>query len=47
MKKKLKDTEKPASMEFLEILLEEGHVPRVVVIGNKESKKVKKSEKKT
>tara|TARA_B110000014_G_scaffold234128_1_gene197833 strand:+ start:579 stop:734 length:156 start_codon:yes stop_codon:yes gene_type:complete len=51
MKKKIKKeytkSSDPESLIFLEMLLEEGHVPRAVVIANKKSKKVKKSEEKT
>lgn len=44
-KKKLKDSEKPTSMMFLEMLIEKGHTPQAVVIAN--TKKVKKDEEKT
>ena len=51
MKKKIKEgytkSSDPESLIFLEMLLEEGHVPRAVVIANKKAKKSEKSEKKT
>ena len=38
MKKKLKDSEKPTSMMFLEMLVEAGHTPKAVVVANTEKK---------
>ena len=34
MKKKLKDSEKSTSIMFLEMLIEEGHTPKAVVVAN-------------
>ena len=43
-KKKMTDEEMPASMMFLEMLIEAGHTPKAVVIANTKKEKLNKLE---